>query len=158
MAKRALVTICVLLQAGCENMSAPALLLADCMEEAVNEQRPDGAVTHARCDLGMPGSYLVVLHPKGTLSDEELVSGGLPQALLPELRTLRLGENPAIFVIATDPQVTGTGATRSTRSTWTTSQMHFVQFDRLMVLAKTTQPVGVDVGGTADRRVIEGID
>ena len=58
----------------------------------------------------MPGSYLVVLHPEGALREEQLVSAGLQQALLPELQELRLGTNPAIYVIATDPGVSGTGA------------------------------------------------
>jgi hypothetical protein len=35
--------------------------------------------------------------------------------------------------------------------------MHFVQIDRLMVLAKTSQPVRVDLGGSSERRVIEAI-
>jgi hypothetical protein len=147
--------MCVLLSPGC-GLSDPAIRFAHCLEEAIKEH-PGAAAAHARCDLELPGSYLVVLHPKGTLGDEQLVSAGLPQALLPELRTLRLGVNPAIFVISTGSQVTGMGASRSTRSSRTTYQMNFVEIDRLMVLAKTTQPLGVDIGGTAERRVIEAI-
>jgi hypothetical protein len=105
----------------------------------------------------MPGSYLAVLHPEGALREEQLVSAGLPPALLPELRGLRLGNEPALYVIATDPGVSGTGASRSILSSWTTYQMHFVQSDKVMVLAKTTQPVNVDLGGSPERRAIQAI-
>ena len=158
MTKWATVTICCALQLGCGSSSAPALRLAHCVEDSIEEHPGGDAAIHARCDLIMTGSYLVVLHPKGALPDDQLVSAGLPQALLPEFRELRIGEQPGIFVIATDPDVSGIGADRSTRSTWTTSQMLFVQIDSLMVLAKNTQPVAVDVGGPAARRVIEGLD
>ena len=105
----------------------------------------------------MAGSYLVVLHPEGPLREEQAVSEGFPQALLPELRELRLGTNPAIYVIATDPSVSGTGSSRSILSSWTTYQMRSAQIDKLIVLAKNTQPIRVDVGGSPERRVIEAV-
>jgi hypothetical protein len=145
------------LQVACSWQADPAIRLADCVEEAVKEQTPDSAAILASCDLEMAGNYLLVLHPEGPLREEEVVSAGFPRDLLPELRVLKLGTNPGIYVIATDPGVTGTGADRSPRSSWTTSQMHFVQIDRLMVLAKTSQPVRVDLGGSSERRVIEAI-
>jgi hypothetical protein len=151
------VAICVMLPLGCGFLSDPATELAYCLERAVKEQPRDGALTHASCDLKTPGSYLVVLHPEGTLRDEQLVSAGLPWALVPELRVLRLGNEPSIYVIATDSGVSGTGTDRSTLSSRTTYQMNFVQIDRLMVLAKATQPVEIDVGGPAERRVVEGL-
>lgn len=157
MTRPAVVAGCLILQLGCSWLSDPAVRLAYCVEEAVKEQPREGAATQASCDLKMRGSYLVVLHPEGALRDEQVVSAGLPQALLPELRVLRLGNNPAIYVIATDPGVSGEGAARSTRSSRTTYQNNFVQIDRLMVLAKTTQPVRVDLGGPPERRVIEGV-
>ena len=143
---------------GCAWSADPAVRLARCLEDAIEEHPGGDAAIHASCDLEMPGSYLVVLHPTGALPDEQLVSAGLPQALLPEFKELRIGEQPGIFVIATDPGISGIGSERSTLSSWTTSQMHFVQIDSLMVLAKNTQPVAVDVGGPAARRVIEGLD
>jgi|SRR5688572_21512332 len=158
MTKWIAVSICFALQLGCSSSSAPALRFARCVEGAIKERPADAAAVHASCDLKLPGSYLVVLHPKGALPDEQLVSAGLPRALLPEFRELRIGEQPGIFVIATDPGVSGIGSDRTTRSTWTTSQMHFVQIDSLMVLAKDTQPVSVDVRGPAGRRVIERLN
>jgi hypothetical protein len=59
-----------------------------------------------------PAAYLVVLHPKGALPDEQLLSAGLPQALLPELLELRIRERPAIYVMATGADVRGAGANR----------------------------------------------
>ena len=148
---------CLMLQLGCTRLSDPAVRLAYCLEAAVKEQPRDGLATQASCDLKMPGSYLVVLHPEGALREAQVISAGLPQALLPELRGLRSGVNPAIYVIGTDPGVSG-NTSRSTRSSWTTYQMNFVQIDKVMVLTKTTPSVRVDVGGSPGRRVIEAID
>ena len=142
-------------QLGCGSPSDPSTRFAYCVEEAV-KQSSDGAA-QASCDLQMPGSYLVVLHPQGALREEELASTGLPPDLVSEVRVLRLTDQPGIFVIATNPGLTGTGTDRSTPSSRTTYQMNFVQIDRLMVLAKTAPPVRVDLGGPPDRRVIEGI-
>jgi len=158
MTRRAVVAIWLLLQAGCGWLSDPAVRFAYCLEQAVKEHPRDSTVTHASCDLKLPGSYVVVLHPEGTLGDKQLVLAGLPQALLPELRELRFGDEPAIYVIATDPGVRGTGADRSTRSSRTTYQMRFVQIDSLMVLAKSMQPVEVVIGGPAARPAIEGVN
>ena len=149
--------VCLILQLGCSWQSDPATRLAYCVEEAVKELPRDGVPTQANCDLKMPGSYLVVLHPKGALRDEELRLTGLSPDLLAEVRLLRLTEQPGILVIATDPGMSGNGTDRSTLSSRTTYQMHFVQVDRLMVLAKTTQPLSGDVGGSPGRRVIDGI-
>ena len=157
MTRRAVVAICLMLQLGCGWLSDAAVRFAYCVEEAAKEHSRNGAATQANCDLKMPGSYLVVLHPAGALREEQLASAGLPQALLPELRVLRLGEQPAIYVIATDPGVSGVGTARSFLSSRTTYQMNFVQIDRVMVLAKTTQPVRINVGGPAERPVIEGL-
>jgi hypothetical protein len=157
MNKPAVFAGCLILQLGCSAMSDPAVRFAYCLEEAVKEPMRDGAATQASCDLKKSGSYLVVLQPEGALRDEQLVSAGVPQSLLPELREMRFSDNAAIFVIATDPGVSGFGASRSIKSSWTTYQMRFVQIDKLMVLAKTTQPVSVDIGGSPERRVIEAI-
>jgi hypothetical protein len=55
-------------------------------------------------------------------------------------------------------QFAGTGTDRRILSSWTTSQMRFVEIDKVIVLPKALhQPVGVDVGGSSTRRVIEAI-
>ena len=151
------VTIGLILQLGCGWLSDPAVRFAYCVERAVKQLPRDAAMIRSSCDLKLPGNYVVVLHPEGALREEQLASAGLPQALLPELRVLRLADQPAIYVMATGAGVSGTGSERSPRSSWTTNQMNFVQIDRLMVLVKTTQPVKVDIGGTAERRVIAGL-
>jgi hypothetical protein len=149
---------CLILQAGCSWLSDPATRLAYCLEGAVSQQSREGTTTEASCDLEMPGSYMVVLHPEGTLRDEQLVSAGLPPALLPELRLLRSdGGHPAIYVIATDPGVNGTGTSRSILSTRTTYQDRFIEIDKLLLLAKSTQPVKVNIGGSREHRVIDAL-
>jgi hypothetical protein len=157
MIRPAVVAVGVMLQLGCAWWPDASIRFKDCAEEATAKHARDGAAAQASCDLQVPGSYLVVLHPAGALREEELAAAGLPSALLPELRGLRLGENPAIYVIATDPGVSGVGTERTIRSNWTTSQMHFVQIDKVMVLARTTPPVTIDVAGPAERPVIEGL-
>ena len=152
-----LVAIVLAAQLGCNSLSDPAVRLAYCLEGAIKAHARDGATFNASCDLKMSGSYLVVLHPEGELSDEQLVSAGMPRPLLAELRALRIGDRPAVYVIAADPAVSGTGAGRSSLSSRTTYQNNFVRIARLMVVAKTTQPVGVEIGGPPDARVIEGI-
>ena len=156
-ARLAAIASCLAIQLGCIWQADPAIRLAYCVEEAIEEQPRGDAPTRASCDLNMTGSYLVVLHPQGALREEELASTGVPPDLLAELRVLRLTEQPGILVLATDPGVSGTGNDRSVLSSRTTYQMNFVQIDRLMTLAKTAPPVSVDIGGSPERRVIEGI-
>jgi hypothetical protein len=153
MARWVAVSIGLALQFGCSLSPDPAIRLADCVEDAVD--RSAGSLSSwADCDLKMRGSYLIVLHPQGDLADDQLMSAGLPKSLLPEFRALRIGERPAIYVIATGPDVSGVGSGRTTLSSWTTSQNNFVQIDRVMILARDTQHVSVDVGGPIERRVI----
>ncbi len=151
------VALCLMLHPGCGLLSDPATGLAYCVEEAIRKHAGNASATQATCDLDNPGRYLVVLHPAGPLRESELAAAGVTPDLLDEMRVLRLGVQPAIYVIATDPDVTGTGTERSRLSQRTTSQMHFVQIDKLMVLARNTQPVIVEIGGPPERRVIEGI-
>jgi hypothetical protein len=105
----------------------------------------------------MPGEFLVVLHPQGALREQELVSAGVLPELLPEFRILRTSDNSAVYVVATGPAVTGSGTTRSIRSTRTTYQERFINIERLMVLAKGTQPVGVDIAGPPGRPAVVAI-
>jgi len=157
MIRRAAVALCLTLHLGCGLLSDPATSLAYCVEEAITNHAGNDSATQATCDLDHPGRYLVVLHPRGALLEGELTAAGLTSDLLAEMRVLRIGVQPAIYVISTDPGVSGTGTDRSRLSQRTTSQMHFVQIDTLMVLAKATQPVIVDIGGPPGRRVIERI-
>jgi hypothetical protein len=151
------VALCLMLHPGCGLLPDPATGLAYCVEEAIRKHAGNASATRATCDLENPGRHLVVLHPPGPLRESELAAAGVTPDLLDEMRVLRIGVQPAIFVIATDPGVTGTGTDRSTLSQWTTYQNNFVQIDKLMVLAGNTQPVVVDIGGPPERRVIEGI-
>ena len=114
------VSIGLALQFGCSLSPDPAIRLADCVKDAV-DRSAGSLASWANCDLKMRGSYLIVLHPQGYLSDDQLISAGLPKSLLPEFRALRIGERPAIYVIATGPDVSGVGSDRTTLSSWTTS-------------------------------------
>ena len=149
--------LALVLSIGCDAMSDPAVRLATCMESAINDAVPSTAVIEATCDLKLTGNYLVVLHPSGELSDEQLLAGGVPEPVLPELRKMRIADNASIYVISTDANVKGTGADRTTLSSRTTSQNKFVKIDKLIVQAKTSQPVVVSVGGDATARVIQAI-
>lgn len=148
---------CLLAQLGCSSLSDPATQLADCMEAATRTRPWGAATTSATCDLGMPGEFLLVLHPQGALREQELVSAGVSSELLPEFQILRIGDNSAIYVVATGPAVTGLGTTRSIRSTRTTYQKRFINIERLMVLAKGSQPVGVDIAGPPGRVAVVAI-
>jgi hypothetical protein len=157
MARRVVVAAGLLFQLGCAWVTDAAVRFADCAEAAVDKHTRDGAAAQVSCDLQIPGSYFVVLHPAGALREQELASAGLPLALLPELRVLRIGVNPSIYVIATGPDVTGVGADRSIRSSRTTSQIHFVEIDEVMVHAGTDQPVRIEIAGSVERPVIASV-
>ena len=49
----------------------PAVRLAYCLERALKAHPRDGSTVHASCDIKMSGSYLIVLHPEGEVSDEQ---------------------------------------------------------------------------------------
>lgn len=148
---------CVFAQLGCGALADPATQLAYCMEAATRTRARGAATTRATCDLGMAGEFLVVLHPQGALREQELLSAGVEPELLREFRTLRITDNAAIYVLATGPAVSGFGATRSIRSTRTTYQERFINIERLLVLAKGTQPVGVDIAGPPERIAVVAI-
>ena len=155
--KRILLLIGVALVSACNSFSDLAVRLADCVGEAISAAVPSTAVIEASCDLKLPGNYLIVLHPSGELSDEQLLAGGVPEPVMPELRAMRIVDNASIYVISTDPGVKGAAAQRTTLSSRTTSQNKFVSISKLMVLAKTSQPVLVEIGGPGTARVIQTI-
>ncbi len=155
--RRISLLIGVALLSACNSFSDPAVRLADCMGEAISAAVPTTAVIEASCDLKLAGNYLVVLHPNGELSDEQLLAGGVPEPVVPELRAMRIGDNASIYVISTDPGVKGTASQRTTLSSRTTSQNKFVRIEKLIVQAKTSQPVIVEIGGPGTARAIQAI-
>ncbi len=144
-------------QYDCDPFSDPATRLATCLERSIKAAAGSRAMVHASCDIKIEGRYIVVLHPAGELSSDELVQAGLPDALVPELRAMRMLGNPAIYVIAADKNVSGYGAGRSVMSSRTSVQSAFVQINTLMVVTKNKQSVAVAVGGSPKVRVIERI-
>ena len=133
---------------ACHMFSDPATRLAYCLEEGV--KKPQDAVTsiQVNCDLKVSGNYVVLLHPAGEKSDDELVADGVPAAVIPALRVLRIGDRPSIYVIATNKQ---------TPDSRTTYQNNFIRIDRVLVAAKSAQPLTVDITGTAGERAIQSI-
>ncbi len=136
-------------QYDCDPLAEPATRLEHCVERAVGNLKRSGAIVHVDCDLKLPGRFIVVLHPAGELSDEDLMAGGLPSALIPEIRSMRQRRGPAMYVIAADREVTGIGSQRSVQSSRTTSQSTFIEINELMVTTRNTQPLSIDVGRTA---------
>ena len=147
---------CLVFQLGCGMLSDPAVRLANCMEDGLKNSKAD-AFTRVNCDLKQPGNYVVVLHPDGQRNDDELRTGGVPDDVIPELRAMRIGDNASIYVISTDPKVTGTGVNRTVKSSRTTYQNNFVHIDKLIVLSKTTPLVAVEIAGPAGARTIQSI-
>lgn len=150
-----LAIVALTLQIACSAFSDPAVRLSRCLEGAVNDAMPATTTIQASCDLRLEGSYIVILHPAGELSDAQLIEAGLPAAVIPELRAMRIGDNASIYVISADAK--GTGTDRTVLSSRTTSQNKFVKIDHLIVAAKTSQPVAIDVVGTTGAREIQGI-
>jgi hypothetical protein len=129
-------------------LTDPAVRLANCIEEGVKKSLDGATSIDVNCDLQLAGNYVVVLHPAGEKTDDELVTGGVPAETIPAVRALRNGDHAAIYVVASDKQ---------TPDSRTTYQNNFVSFDHVMVAAKSTQPVMVSIGGPAGARVIQAI-
>jgi hypothetical protein len=77
------------------------------------------------CNPKVEGGYLTVFHPRGQLSDQELVAAGFPPELLVALHGFRMGSNAAIYVFPYSP---------SEAPSWTTSQVHSVRIPQLIVV------------------------
>jgi len=144
-------------QLGCDKLSDPAVRLAYCMEDGIKTSQAAATSITVKCDLKLAGSYVVVLHPDGKKTDEELLADGVPADVIPELRVMRIGDNASIYVISTGSNVSGTGTGRTVLSSRTTYQNNFVRIDKLMVLAKSSQPVAVEIGGASGARVVQSI-
>jgi len=135
----------------------PAEAFSQCMEDAIKIS-PSSMTTSVSCHVNL-GSYVLILHPQGQLTDDELTTAGVSAAILPELRALRIGDQPAIYVIANGPGVSGIGINRTIKSSRTTAQALFVRIDRLFFQAKTiSQPVIVTITGPAGAKVIDRIE
>jgi hypothetical protein len=143
-------TVLVLaMQLGCSAVTDPAVRLAYCLESAVNEHQRESGPVQVTCELGIPCGYVVFLHPGGDLTDEQLIAAGLPQSLVDDVRRLRLGSDPAIYVLPNDP------ATPSSRTTY---QQSFLRIPQAMVVVKSLpEPLKVNLAGTPKDRFIASI-
>ncbi len=90
---------------GCNALSDPAVRIAFALEKGTGQLLQSQArELEVRCDTGLSGRYVAILHPAGTLADAELVQAGIPRESLAELRSLRLGPHEAVYVIPLDHQ------------------------------------------------------
>jgi hypothetical protein len=123
---------------GCSLFTDPAVRLARCVERGSESlDRSSQERSSQPCRLGTRGGYLVVLHPQGQLSDEELLRGGVPEGLLPFLRQFRNGDNEQVFVF---PSESVRAASR------TTYQHRFARIPQLLVLEKKrSEPVVIEL-------------
>ena len=85
----------------CGDVTDPAVRAATCLEEAASSHSPGAASPFDwPCDLQLKGQALLLLHPAGELPDAALVAAGVPSAIVPAIRSLRLGPQEAIFVVS----------------------------------------------------------
>ena len=141
-------------QYDCDPMAEPATRLEHCIERAVNSLKRQGELAHVECDLKIPGRFIVVLHPPGELSNEDLTSAGVPEWLVPELRAMRQRRGPAMYVFRADRSVAGPGSLRPVDASRTTTQSTFLEINELMVVTRNTQPLAIDVGRTSTSAVV----
>jgi hypothetical protein len=153
----AIVAMSSMPQMDCDMFSEPATRLENCLEKGVEGLTKLGAVRRVTCNLRMEGRYTVVFHPPGEVGNEALRSAGLPEALIPEFRSMRLRGSPAIYVIASDRAVKGLGSKRTIASSRTTRQSTFVQIDQLMVITRTTPSITIEVGRPYGANVIQRV-
>lgn len=123
-----LLTAALALCLGCSLFTDPAVRLARCVERGTESLDRSSQERSSRpCRLGTDGGYLVVLHPQGQLSDEELIQGGVPERVVPLLRQLRIGDNEQVLVF---PSESPRAASR------TTYQHRFARIPQLLVVQK----------------------
>jgi hypothetical protein len=77
------------LQLSCSAVTDPAVRLADCLEMTLDAHKDEGGPIQASCGLGVPEGCVVVLHPDGDLTTEELSAAGLSQNRIEAVRGLR---------------------------------------------------------------------
>src|SRR5688572_14245908 len=111
--KLTIVAMGAMQQYDCDPMAEPATRLEKCIHRAVLQLKRPGEIINTTCDLKLQGRFTIVLHPPGTLSQEDLTMGGVPESLVPELRAMRLRGDPAMYVFSSDRTTTGVGSRRS---------------------------------------------
>lgn len=152
--KLAIVAMGSMSQYDCDPLAEPATRLQSCLERASKQLKRAGEMMHVPCDLKLPGRYTVVLHPPGEIGQDDLVSAGLPESLVPELRAMRMKGGPAIYVFAADRNVKGIGSQRTVPSSRATEQSTFLEINELMVVSRNTQPLTIEVGRTGRMTVV----
>lgn len=155
--KLTIVAMGAMQQYDCDPMAEPATRLEKCIYRAVKQLKRPGEIVNTTCDLKLPGRFVIVLHPPGTLSHEELLAGGVPDSLVPELRAMRMRGDPAMYVFSADRNVKGIGSARTVPSSRTNTQSTFVEINELLVASRNTQPVTIDVGKTQTTAVVKRI-
>jgi len=139
----------VALQLSCSAVTDPAVHLAYCLEKTLKEHRGESGPIQATYELGVPGGCVVVLHPDGDLTNEQLIAAGLSQNQVEAVRGLRLGANAAIYVLSKDPK---------TPNSRTTYQGSFVRIPEVMVVAISTKTLEVNLAGAPENWFIESIE
>ncbi len=98
------------------------------------------------CELGVDGGYVVLLHPEGNQTDDQLIEAGLPADMIDEVRALRLGPEEAIYVFPNDPAVLPSR---------TTYQRRYVSIPEAMVAVKASlDPVVINLAGPYEDRFV----
>lgn len=137
------------LQLGCSSVSDPAVRLAHCLEKTLKEHEGEVGPIQVACELDVPRGCVVVFHPDGDLTTEQLIAAGLSQSQVEAIRGLRLGSHAAIYVLSNDP------ATPNSRTTY---QRSFVRIPQVMVVARSsTEPLEVSLAGAPEDRFIKSI-
>jgi len=155
--KLTIVAMGAMQQYDCDPLSEPATKLEKCIHRAVLQLKRPGEIVTTTCDLKLPGRFVIVFHPPGTLGQEELTMAGMPESLVPELRAMRLRGDPAIYVFSIDRNVKGVGSKRTVPSSRTNTQSTFVEINELLVATRNTQPITIDVGKTQTSAVVKRI-
>jgi hypothetical protein len=137
------------LQWSCSAAIDPAVRLAYSLEKRVQEHRSEGGPFQATCELDMPCGYVVVLHPDGELTTEQLITAGLSRSQVEAIRSLRLGPNAAIYVLPSDPAMPNSR---------TTHQRTFVRIPQVLVVHKSSSELlTVSFAGAPEARFIQSI-
>ena len=127
----------------CDVFTDPAVRAATCLEQAASAHRNgDSRTFYWPCDLHLKGTALLVLHPAEELPDSSLVSAGVPSAVVPALRSLRLGPKEAIFVVSLD------GSEPSSRTTY---QGRFVSIPHPIAVPLPSSGVAFTLRSTAPK-------
>ena len=143
-------------QYDCDPMAEPATRLEKCIYRAVKQLKRPGEIVNVTCDLKLPGRFVIVLHPPGTLSHDELLTGGVPDSLVPNCGPCACVATPRCTSFHRQ-NVKGIGNARTVPSSRTTTQSTFVEINELLVASRNTQPVSIDVGKTQTTAVVKRI-